>query len=121
MPSFTKVMSFINYKGDVLHKLKKYFLSHRPATGLRGVRLLHNTASSQKAAIVRAYLKQEKVVELQHPPYLPDLAPCDSRLKKHLPGRKYQTRKNLGSAIFQCLDSIPRKDYENAFKIGLND
>ena len=70
------------YKGNVLHKLKKYFLSRRPATGLRGVRLLHDNASSYKAAIVREYLKQEKVVELPHPPYLPDLAPCDSRLKR---------------------------------------
>ena len=67
------------YKGNVLHKLKKYFLSRRPATGLRGVRLLHDNASSDKAAIVCEYLKQEKVVELPHPPYSPDLAPCDSR------------------------------------------
>ena len=104
------------YKGKILHKLKKYFLNRRPATGLRGVRLLHYNASSHKAAIVRKYLKQEKVVELPHPPYLPDLAPCDSWLKKHFAGRKYQTRKNLGSAIFQCLNSIHRKDYENAFK-----
>ena len=43
-------------------------------------------------------------------------APCDTRLKKQLAGRKYQTLKNLGSAIFQCLNSIPRKDYENDFK-----
>ena len=104
------------YKGYDLHKLKKYFLSRRPATGLRGARLLHDNASSHKAAIVREYLKQEKVVELPHPPYSPDLAPCDSRLIKHLAGRKYQTRKNLGLAIFQCLNSIPRKDYKNAFK-----
>ena len=66
------------------------------------------------------YVKQEKVVELPHPLYSPDPATCDfflfSRLKKHLSGRKYKTRKNLGSAIFQCLNSIPRKDYENAFK-----
>ena len=41
------------YKGNVLHKLKKYFLSRRPATGLHGVRLLHDNASSHKAAIVR--------------------------------------------------------------------
>ena len=41
------------YKGNVLHKLKKYFLSRRPATGLRGVRLLHDNALSHKAAIVR--------------------------------------------------------------------
>ena len=31
----------------------------------------------KKAAIVREYLKQEKVIELPHPPYSPDLAPCD--------------------------------------------
>ena len=103
-------------KSNVLHKLKKYFLSRRPAIGLHGVRLLHDNASSHKAAIVREYLTQEKVFELPHPPYSPDLAPCDSRLKKHLAGRKYQTRKNLGSAALQCLNSLPRKDYENAFK-----
>ena len=46
------------YEGNVLHKLKKYFLRRRPATSLRGVRLLHDNASSHKAAIVRKYLKQ---------------------------------------------------------------
>ena len=74
------------YKGKVLHKLKKYLLNRQPATGLHGVRLLHDNASSHKAATVRKYLKQEKVVELPRPPYSPDLAPCDFflflRLKK---------------------------------------
>ena len=70
------------YKGNVLHKLKTYFLSRRPASGLRGVRMLHDNVVSHKAAIVREYLKQEKVIELAHPPYLSDLAACDSRLKK---------------------------------------
>ena len=65
-------------------KLKKYFLIRRPATGLRDVRLLHHKVSSHKAAIVRKYLKQEKAVELPHPPYSPDLAPCDSRLKQEM-------------------------------------
>ena len=71
------------YKGNVLHKLKTYFLSRRPASGLRGVRMLHDNVVSHKAAIVREYLKQEKVIELAHPPYLSDLAACDSRLKKN--------------------------------------
>ena len=111
------------YKGNVLHRLKKYFLSRRPATGLRGVRLLHDNASSHKAATVREYLKQENVVELPHPPYSPELAPAHvtrsskkKKKKKYLAGRKYQMRKNLGSAIFQRLNSIPRKDYDNAYK-----
>ena len=50
------------YKGNVLHKLKKYFLSRRPATG---VRLLHDNASSHKAAIVREYLKQERLLSFR--------------------------------------------------------
>ena len=69
------------YKGNVLHKLKKGFSSRRAATGLRGVRLLHDNASSHKAAIVREYLKQEKVVELPYPPYSSDLPHCDSMLR----------------------------------------
>ena len=99
------------YKGKVL-------LNRPPATGPRGVRLLHDNASSHKAPIVREYLKQEKVVEFPHPPYSPDLAPCDCFLfpRKTPRWKKYQTRKNLGSAIFQCLNSIPRKYYENAYK-----
>ena len=102
----------LKWLGKGLLSLTKYGPISRTA-----VFLVYN-GSSHKAAIVREYLKQEKVVELPHSPYSPDLAPCDFflflRLKKHLAGRKYQTRKNLGSAIlnlgsaiFQCLNSIP--------------
>ena len=104
----------LKWLGKGLLSMTKYGPISRAA-----VFLVYN-ASSHKAAIVREYLKQEKVVELPHPPYSPDLAPCIfflfPRLKKHLAGRTYQTHKNLGSAIFQCLNSIPRKDYENAFE-----
>ena len=107
------------YRGAVI-KLNKYFIRRRPATGLSGIRLLHGNASSHNAAIVREFLRQEKVVEIAHPPYSPDLAPSDyflfPRLKMYLTGRKYKTRKDLGSAIFQCLKGIHRKDYETAFK-----
>ena len=92
MPGFTK--------GNVPHTLKKYFLSRRPANGLRGARLLHDNASSHKRAIVREYLKQENVVELPYPPYSPDLSPCDSRLKKTPPWKKTSSAQNLGLAFF---------------------
>jgi hypothetical protein len=54
------------YKGVVLHQLKKYFKTRRPATDLFGVRLSHDNASSHKAVFEREYLKQEKLVELPH-------------------------------------------------------
>ena len=102
------------YKGNVLHNFKKCFLSRRPATGLRGVRLLYNNASSHKAVIVREYLKQEKVLSFRTL-LIRQFLPFLNRCSKTPRWKKYQTRKNFGSAIFQCLNSIPRKDYENAF------
>ena len=90
------------YKGNVLHRLKKYFLSRRPATGLRGVRLLHDNASSHKAATVREYLKQENVVELPHPPYSPELAPAhvtrSSKKKKKKKKKKIPRWKKISNA-----------------------
>ena len=56
---------------------------------------------------------------LNHPPYLPDLSPCDfflfPRLKKMVSGNKYTSRSSLGSAIYQCLQQIPKEDYLSAF------
>ena len=65
------------YKDVVLKKLKKYYQKRRPATGFKHARLLHDNAPAHTAAIVTAFLKKEKVTVLPHPPYSPDLAPCD--------------------------------------------
>ena len=65
-------------------------------------------------------LASEKVKVLNHPPYSPDLSPCDfflfPRLKKMLSGNKYTSRSSLGSAIYRCLQQIPKEDYLSAFR-----
>ena len=66
------------------------------------------------------YLASEKVNVLNHPSYSPDLSPCDfflfPRLKKILSGNKYTSRSSLGSAIYQCLQQIPKEDCLSAFR-----
>ena len=83
------------YKDVVLKKLKKYYQKQRPATGFKHVRLLLDNAPAHTSAIVTAFLKKEKITVLPHPPYSPDLAPCDfflfPKLKAFLAGRKYQS------------------------------
>ena len=68
---------------------------------------------------VKSFLASEKVKVLIHPPYSPDLSPCDfflfPRLKKMLSGNKYTSRSSLGSAIYQGLQQIPKEDYLSAF------
>ena len=65
-------------------------------------------------------MASEKVKVLNHPPYSPDLSPCDfflfPRLKKMLSGNKYTSRSSLGSAIYQCLQQKPKEDYLSAFR-----
>ena len=69
---------------------------------------------------VKSFLASEKVKVLNHPPYSPDLSPCDfflfPKLKKMLSGNKYTSRSSLCSAIYQCLQQIPKEDYLSAFR-----
>ena len=119
VPKGRSVNAFF-YKNRVLKKVKKYFVNRRPKRALKGVNLLHDNAPCHKATLVTDFLRQEKVKSVPHPPYSPDLAPCDfflfPRLKKYLTGRRYGSRAALGSGIYQCLMGIPIKDYERAFK-----
>ena len=92
----------------------------RPSKGCSGVHLLHDNASSHKCEVVKSFLASEKVKVLNHLPYLPDLSPRDfflfPRLKKMLSGNKYTSRSSLGSAIYQCLQQIPKENYLSAFR-----
>ena len=36
-----------------------------------------------------------------------------------LSGNKYKSRSSLGSAIYQCLQQIPKEDYLSAFRDGV--
>ena len=80
---------------------------------------LRDSTSSHKCEVLKSFLASEKVKVLNHPPYSPDLSPCDfflfPRLKKMLSGNKYTSRSSLGSAIYQCLQQIPKEDYLSAF------
>ena len=66
------------YKISVLKKVKKFYNKKRPSKGWSGVHLLHDNASSRNCEVVKSFfLASEKVKVLNHPPYSPDLSPCD--------------------------------------------
>ena len=94
----------------------------RPSKGWSGVHLLQDNASSHKCEVVKSFLASEKVKVLNHPPYSPELSPCDfffsPRLKKMLSGNKYTSRSSLGSATYQCLQQIPKEDFIYFSQLG---
>ena len=100
--------------------MKVFYNKKRPSKGWPGVHLLHDNACSHKCEVVKSFLASGKVKVLNHPPYSPDLSPCDfflfPKLKKILSRNKYTSRSPLGSAIYQCLQQIPKEDYLSAFR-----
>ena len=64
-------------KNHVNSKVRKHYQKRRPATGLRGLCLIHDNDAAHKCALVHDFLETDKVVQLPHPSYLPDPSPCD--------------------------------------------
>ena len=108
------------YKNSVLKKVKEFYNKKRPSKGWSGIHLLHDNASSYICEVVQSFLASKQVKILNHPPYSLDLSPCDfflfPRLKKMLSGNKHTSRSSLGSAIYQCLQQIPKEGYLSAFR-----
>ena len=108
------------YRESVLTQLVDFYQKRRPRTGARGIKLLHDNAPAHKSATVQEYLKESGLDVLDHPPYSPDLSPCDfwlfPRLKEILAGHRFESRCGIGSAVYQCLQHIPKEDYRAAFR-----
>ena len=117
--SVSNVIESSNWFSHIHSKVKVHCEPRRPATGLRGLCLIHDNAPAHTCVLVQDFLKKEKVVQLSHPLYSPELSPCDfflfPLLKITLSGRRYESRSALGSAIYQCLQGISKKTYFSAF------
>ena len=65
------------YRESVLTQLVDFYQKRRLRTGVCGIKLLHDNAPAHKSATVQEYLKESRLDALDHPPYSPDLSPCD--------------------------------------------
>ena len=108
------------YRESVLTQLVNFYQKRRLRTGVRGIKLLHDNALAYKSALVHEYLKESGLDVVDHPPYSPDLSPCDfwlfPRLKEMLAGHRFESRCGIGSAVYQCLQHIPKEDYRVVFR-----
>ena len=107
------------YSTQVISAVEKRYIERRPKTGARGIKLLHDNASSHKTKQVANHIEEIGMQTLDHPPYSPDLSPCDfwlfSKLKKHLSGKNFDTRLDIGYAIHKYLKDIPEEEYKKTF------
>ena len=108
------------YRESVLTQLVDFYQKCRPHTSVLGIKLLHDNAPADKSATEQEYLKKSGLDVLYHPPYSPDLSPCDfwlfPRLKEMLAGHRFESRCGTGRAVYQSLQHIPKEDYRAAFR-----
>ena len=52
---------------------------------------------------------------VRHPPYSPDLAPCDFCLFPKLRGCRYETIEEMKEAVTKVTDTLTQEDFDGAF------
>ena len=55
-----------------------------------------------------------------HPPYSPDLVPCDfwlfSKLKENLRGSRFETIEEMEEAVMRVVDTFTLEDFQGVFQ-----
>ena len=116
------IQPFFTHK--ILPNLIKNLNQARPKAGMRDIKILIDNASSHVAKYTKSFLESVGIELLSHPPYSPDLAPCDFWL---FPKLKYTfrvknlTQQALETAFYQYFKSIPEEEYRKMFISGLKD
>ena len=106
---------------SVLESLWKRIRRVRPEYSAPGSWfLLHDNAPVHRAVAVQEFLAQKQVCVLNHPPYSPDLSPCDyflfSKLKLPLKGCLFEDVQDIQGAVTSSLRAIPQEDVQMSFQ-----
>lgn len=101
-----------------LNRLRVAIKNKRPGRLTNGVILLHDNARPHVAGVVKTQLAKFKWETLQHPPYSPDLSPCDfhifGKLKKHLKGTRFVSDDAVMESVTDFFNRQPKEFYETA-------
>jgi len=113
-----KTINARNYIEDSLKPLIQTIKSQRVKSGVKRLKLLHDNAKPHVAKNVIKFLNNEKLPTISHPPYSPDLAPCDFWLFDYIKQRLTDQRdaESLNLAVTGILKKIPKGEYLKAFQ-----
>ncbi|XP_046813878.1 histone-lysine N-methyltransferase SETMAR-like [Vespa crabro] len=82
--------------------------------------VIHHDVTVRTCNIIREFLTKHAIIELQQPPYSPDISPCDywlfPRLNKALKGSQFNNVKELEENVTKQLMLIPKVEFEESLK-----
>ena len=68
-------------------------------------------APVHNSILVTDYLTKMGIKTVRHPPYSPDLAPCDFCLFPKLRGCRYETIEEMKEAVTKVIDTLTQEDF----------
>ena len=103
---------------SVHHFLSKVFQAwckQCPGTGVQGLLLYHDNASSHTTAVTLDLSAANHVKLVTHPPYSPDLTPCDwflfPSIKRLLKGKQFQNAEDARAFFEGVILDIPQSTW----------
>lgn len=106
---------------SVLRRLREDIRRKRPSLWRDGNWILHHdNAPAHNALRTREFLTQTRTIVAPHPPYSPDLAPCDfflfPKMKMRLKGRRFNTVEEIQCESQAVLNTVQESDFHAAFQ-----
>ena len=100
---------------DVLERLRKRVQRVRRDIADDWV-LQHDNAPAHTVLSIREFLAKKNIPVLPHPPYSPDLAPCDfylfPKLKWKLKGHHFGTMENIQKIVTDEVNTLTENDFQ---------
>ena len=98
-------------------EVRKRFLGNRQALFKSGRWHFHeDNAPVHNSILVTDYLTKMGIKTVTHPPYSPDVGPCDFCLFPKLRGYRYETIEEMKEAVTKVIDTLTQEDFHRAFQ-----
>jgi hypothetical protein len=82
--------------------------------------LLHHDKGPSHTSVFTQFLAKNKTTVIPHPPYSPDLAPCDfflfPKMKLKLKGSRFDTIEEIQTESQRVLHAVIEKEFQEAFQ-----
>jgi len=106
---------------SVLRRLREDIRRKRPELWHAGNWLFYDdNVSSHRALATREFLAHNNITTFPHPPYSPDLAPCDfflfPKMKLLLKGRRFDGLEDIQRESQNVLGKLREQDFQHAFQ-----
>ena len=113
----SELIGQLGYYVKVLREFRKRFRQKRPALFKSGQwHFHHDNTPVHNSILVTDYLTKMGIKTVPHPPYSPDLAPCDFWLFLKLRGCRYKTIEEMKEAMMKVIETLTQEDSHRAFQ-----